>query len=143
MRSVDAALDGLDIEIRINDAMLDGMNYIELDDTWKAKATTYVAHIRDVVAKADVAESIRERIFKRLNELQAELDRNRTRVEAITEVFLSITEAVSKGAKHLDGAVKLIERLAGALSGARTARIEHETQLRLPSPERLGLSDPD
>lgn len=40
MRSIDAALDGLDIEIRINDAMLDGMNYIELDDTWKAKATT-------------------------------------------------------------------------------------------------------
>jgi hypothetical protein len=74
-----------------------------------------------------------------LNELQAELDRNRTRVESITEVFLSITEAIGKGAKHLDGAVKLIERLAGALSSARSARSEHDTQLRLPHPDKLGL----
>jgi hypothetical protein len=88
-------------------------------------------------------ESLRERIFKRLNQLQEELDRNRTRIESVSEVFLSITEAISKGAKHLDGAVKLVERLAGALSGARTAKLERDEQLRLPAPENLGLSEPD
>ena len=139
---IDEALYDLDVEIRVHDAIIGGENYIELNDDWKTRASAYVAHIRDVVSKAEVIEVIRERIFKRLNELQAELDRNRTRVDSITEVFLSITEAVSKGAKHLDGAVKLVERLAGALSGARTARIEHDTQLRLPPPDNLGLSDP-
>jgi hypothetical protein len=48
-----------------------------------------------------------------------DIDRNRTHLESITEVFLSLTEAVGTGAKHLDGAVKLIERLAGAFLGAR------------------------
>jgi hypothetical protein len=76
-----------------------------------------------------------------VNDLQHEIDRNRTYLRSITEVFLTLTEAVSKGAKHLDGAVKLIERLGGAFSGARSAKIEHETRLKLPYPERLGLSD--
>ena len=56
-------------------------------------------------------------------------------------MFLTLTEAVSKGAKHLDRAVKLVERLGGAFSGARTAKIDHETRLKLPNPEQLGLSD--
>jgi hypothetical protein len=141
--NVNDALGDLDIEIRVNDAIVGGDDYIELDDDWKTRATSYVAHIREVVSKAEVNESIRERIFRKLNDLQAEIDRNRTHVESLTEVFLSITEAVSKGAKHLDGAVKLVERLAGAFSGARTAKIEHDTQLRLPSPEKLGLPEPE
>lgn len=53
---------------------------------------------------------------------------------------ISLTEAVSKGAKHLEDAVKLVERLAGALSGARSAKIEPDTQLRLPPPENKTAS---
>ncbi len=136
-------LKAIDLDIRVNDAIIHDNYYIELNDDWKTRATTYVSHIRDVVSKAEVVEAIRERIFKRLNDLQGELDKNRTRVEAMTEVFLSITEAVSKGAKHLDPAVKLVERLAGALSGARTSRIEHDAPLQLPPPEQLGLPDPE
>ena len=136
-------MEDLDIEMRVQDAIYGGDDYIELDSDWRARAGSYVSHIRNVVSRAEVNEAIRERIFNRLNELQSEIDRNRTHVEAITEVFLSLTEAVSKGAKHLEGAVKLVERLAGALSGARSAKIEHDTQLRLPRPEKLGLSDPE
>jgi hypothetical protein len=134
---------GLEDEIRINEAIINDYNYIELDENWKSRAGSYISHIRDLVSKADISESIRERIFKKINQLQEEIDRNRTHVESIAEVFLAVTEAVSKGAKHLDGAVKLIERLAGALSGARTANLEHDTQLRLPAPDNLGLSDPE
>lgn len=114
---------------------------VALDDSWKVKAGTYIAHIRTAVVNAEMNETLRERIFSKLNELQAEIDRNRTRVETISEVFLAITEAVGKGAKHLDGAVKLVERLAGALSGAKTAALEHKSVLKLPPPESVGLSD--
>ncbi len=140
---INSALEDIELEIRISDAIMADDDYIELNEDWKTRANTYVSHIREVVSKADMIEALRERIFKRLNELQNELDRNRTHVESITEVFLAVTEAVSKGAKHMDGAIKLIERLAGALSGARTARIEHDTQLRLPPPDNLGLTDPE
>jgi len=117
-------LPNLENEIRINEAIINDDSYIELDE-------------------ADVSESLRERIFKRLNKLQGEIDRNRTQVESIAEVFLSVTEAVGKGAKNLEGAVRLIERLAGALSGARTAKLEHETQLKLPAPDNFGFAEPD
>jgi len=136
-------LPNLENEIRINEAIINDDSYIELDEDWKSRAGSYIAHIRDLVSKADVSESLRERIFKRLNKLQGEIDRNRTQVESIAEVFLSVTEAVGKGAKNLEGAVRLIERLAGALSGARTAKLEHETQLKLPAPDNFGFAEPD
>jgi hypothetical protein len=124
--------------------MLNGdINSIELNDDWKAKASSYVSHIRTAVAKAEVSEGLRERIFSKLNELQSEIDKNRTRVQSLTEVFLAITEAMSKGSKHLDAPMKLLERLSGALSGVRHATIEHKPQLQLPAPESLGLSELD
>jgi hypothetical protein len=95
IKQIAEALNTLDIEIRVDDAITGIENYIELDNDWRARAGSYVSHIREVVSKADIIESIRERILKKLNELQSEIDRNRTRVESISEVFLSITEAVS------------------------------------------------
>jgi hypothetical protein len=112
---------------------------VVLDDDWRAKASTYVSHIRSLVMKAELEEGLRERITSRLNDLQRELDRNRTKVASVAEVFLSLTEAVQKGAKNLVPAVRLFERLAGALSGARTASREARKTLRLPPPEAPGL----
>jgi len=117
--------------------------YLPITDDWKATASTYIFHIRQVIKNAVIEEAIRERIFAKLNALQREIDRNRTTIEAITEVFLTITEAMGKGAKNLEGAVKLVERLAGAISGIRTesTMIEQELRRGLPAPEELGLSE--
>ncbi|MGA3000801.1 MAG: hypothetical protein ABSE20_03660 [Acetobacteraceae bacterium] len=132
----------LDVEIVLYHAVnVPDDSSLELDEHWKSKATTYISHIRMVVSKAEVQEALRERIFKNPGALQAEIDRNRTRVESISEVFLSITEAVGKGAKHLDGAVRLVERLAGAFSCARTAKLEGQQRRLLPPPDELGLPD--
>jgi hypothetical protein len=46
------------MEIRIEDA-ISGENYIELDEDWRVRASSYISHIRDVVSKAEVGESIR------------------------------------------------------------------------------------
>jgi len=134
-------MNDLMVDFVIFDSLQLDENFIELDENWKAKATSYVSHIRAVVSKAEIVERLRERIFEKLNELQKEIDRNRTRIESVSEVFFAITGAVNQGAKHLEGAVKLVERLAGAFSGARSARIEQEIRLQLPPPEGLGLDD--
>jgi uncharacterized coiled-coil protein SlyX len=116
-------------------------NEILLNEDWRGKASTYVAHIRTLVMKATLQEGLRERITRRLSDLQREIDRNRTKTASVTEVFLSLTEAVQKGAKDLVPAVRLFERLAGALSGARNASHDGPKTLRLPRPETLGLAD--
>jgi len=136
---IDAYLHGIFINNVIDEAF--SIPGIQLSDDWKAKAASYVFHIRDIVSKAEMIEGLRERIFDRLNQLQSESDRNRTYVESISAVFLTITEAMSSGAKHLEPAVKLVERLAGALSGFNTASVEHEAQFKLSGPEQFGLDD--
>jgi hypothetical protein len=96
-----------------------------------------------VVSAGEITGALRERIFSSLNRLQSEVDRNRSYTQSICEVFLTLTEAAGKGAKNLLPAVRLVERLAGAYSSLRTAKIKHETILKLPGPEEVGLSDID
>jgi len=131
----------LSIEDLIKTETARSTNYVEIDEDWKAKVTSYIFHIRDAVEKADIIEGMRERIFSALNQLQSEVDRNRTYAQSVSEVFLVVTEAIGKGAKNLGSAVRLVERLAGAVSGLRTAKIEQEKQLKLPAPEQIGLEE--
>jgi hypothetical protein len=118
-----------------------GLGSISLDAAWKTKVTAYVAHIREVVAKAQVQEAIRERIFKALGQLQLEIDRNRTRPQAWAEVWLPMTEAIGRGAKNLEPAIRLLERGAGAISRLRTGIAGGHLPPRLPPPDDLGLND--
>jgi len=136
----------MELEISINKVFYEGKDdEISLDENWKSVSSTYIAHIRAVVSRANMPEIMRERILLHLNKLQLEIDRNRTRLSSLTEVFLSLTEAAGKGANNLAPAVRLFEKLAGAFSGARTShtetRLGFEPQARLPPPETLGLTD--
>ncbi|MEG6508527.1 hypothetical protein V6C03_06045 [Methyloligella sp. 2.7D] len=121
---------------------LDGelaQKFVSLDEDWRDKASSYIAHIRKVVQNADVEERLREAILKRLNDLQREIGRNRAKLDAVVDALLVVTEAVGKGAKNLEPAVKLLEKLAGALSGLR--RSEQDAKPQLPPPDALGLPD--
>jgi hypothetical protein len=133
----------LDLDLEVQAAKIvhdtDAERILSLDADWQSKAGSYISHIREAVSRADMREALRERILSRLNALQVEIDRNRTRMESVTEVLLSLTEAVGKGAKNLTPALRLFERLAGALSGARSTRLGYETHEPLAAPESFGL----
>jgi hypothetical protein len=59
--SVFSMIDDIDVEVRINDVILHEDNYIELGDDWKSRARSYVTHIREIVANAEIVEvSVRE-----------------------------------------------------------------------------------
>jgi hypothetical protein len=115
--------------------------FLILDATWKGKAGSYVVLIRDIVTKAQMEEKLRQNILGRLNALQGEIDRNQTRVEAFSETLIAITGAIGRGAKNLEPAVKLAERLAGSVFNLREDR-DQQPPLQLPPPEALGLPDP-
>ena len=115
--------------------------FLILDATWKAKAGSYIMLIRDIVTKAQMEDKLRQNVLDRLNALQGEIDRNQTRVEAFSETLIAITGAVGRGAKNLEPAVKLAERLAGSIFNLREDR-DQQPPLQLPPPESLGLPDP-
>jgi hypothetical protein len=113
---------------------------IALDTAWRDKIHTYVSHIRQVVNSAeDLPIQIKETILTKLHDFDAEVDRVRTRIEVFSDAFVRLCEGVSAGAKALIPAVRLGERLIGAL-----ARLSGEPPvLALPPPEQLDLPSPE
>ncbi|NNF23805.1 MAG: hypothetical protein HKN63_03225 [Rhodobacteraceae bacterium] len=114
---------------------------VQLDKDWKVKASTLVSHIRDIVAKAEMEEGLREPIMRSLNQLQSEIDRNRTRLDLVSAAWLQLTSAIGNGAKNLEPAVKLVERLSKALGKAKRHEIEAEQHPQLPPPDDLENDD--
>lgn len=115
--------------------------FVDIDENWRTKVSTYVTHIREAVRVAEVEDKLRDAIMGRLNDLQHQIDRSRTSLDVVSDVFLAVTEALGKGAKNLEPAVKLVERIAGALTGLRRSQNENSTPKQLPAPETLGLPD--
>jgi hypothetical protein len=113
---------------------------VALDQAWRDKIHSYVEHIRQIVnAAKDLSVQIKEKMLRRLQAFDAEVDRTRTRVQIFTDVFVSICEGVSEGAEALTPAVRLGERIIGAL-----ARLQGQPPvLSLPSPEQFALPPPD
>ena len=117
--------------------------WCKLNGDWQSRVSSYISYIRTAVNNALISERLRERILARLNTLQEEVDRNRTRLASITETWLAVTEAIAKGAKNLEPAVRLLGKIGGAFSSVRTARLEDDEPPLLPAPESLGMSYPE
>jgi hypothetical protein len=113
---------------------------IAIDAVWRDKIHSYVSHIRQVVeAVENISAPLRQSILNRLNTFVAEVDRHRTRVQSFTDVFVGLCEGISEGATALIPAVRLGERIIGALG-----RLGREPQqLQLPPPEQFNFSNPE
>lgn len=115
--------------------------FVDLDESWKQKVSSFISRIRQHVEAADVEEGLRERIFTKLSQLQNEVDRNRTRVASASEALITMTEAVGQSAKNLKPAVSLMERVTGSLSKLWRTHQEAQDKPQLPAPDELGLPE--
>lgn len=88
---------------------------IILDPDFKTKIGGHLTAIRNVIKDADVSESKRDAIYRRIAALQEEVDRDRTRTEGVVALWLDVASAISRGAKNLDPAIERLERIMGIL----------------------------
>lgn len=95
----------------------------------KIKLGRMVAHIRETVAKLDISVTKKDALFKRINKLQDEIDRERTGWQAFAGLMIEACDDVGEAAEKLDPVVRLIERVGAALGVAKRAE---EAQPRLP-----------
>jgi hypothetical protein len=140
-RSFDAIVEEMDK--RKIDILVENTNRqtgVVLDQAWRDKIHTNVGHIRQIVNSAgDLPVQIKETILRKLQAFDAEIDRTRTRVQVFTDVFVSICEGLSQGAEALTPAVRLGEKIIGAL-----ARLQGQSPtLYLPAPEQFDLPAPE
>jgi len=112
---------------------------VALDDPWREKIHSYIAIIRQLVEGASLPVEIRDSIMAKLHSLSSEIDRRRTRIQVFTQVLVGLCEGVSAGAEALTPAVRLVERVIGAIARLHSA----PPMLSLPPPDGCGLPPPD
>jgi hypothetical protein len=96
---------------------------------FKTQIGGHLTAIRKIVHEADLSESKRDAIFRRLEKLQFEVDRDRTKAEAAIGLWLDISSAIGHGAKNLDPAIERLERIMKIFARARD-----EDTAKLPAP---------
>lgn len=105
---------------------------------FKTQIGGHLTAIRNIVHEADLSEAKRDAIFRRLEKLQFEVDRDRTRSEAAMGLWLDISSAIGQGAQKLDPAIERLERIMKIFAQARD-----EETARLPAPaERKRIPPP-
>src|SRR5262245_59714727 len=102
---------------------------VRFDAATKTKVQHHIKQLRDIFEKVEVEQDKREALFDKLNELQQEVDRQRTRFDAyaalVVEAAGVLGDAVEKS-KVLD----LLNAIAKVIWGSKK---EEETK-RLPPP---------
>ena len=118
-------------------------NSVALDADAKTKLRQMLNHIRETVDKLDISVAKKEALFKRINALQSEIDRDRTRYEALGALIIEAADDMGEAAKRLEPVVRMIERVGAALGVAKRAE---DAAPKLPprkEPKRIEDKRPD
>ncbi len=103
---------------------------VSLSDDYKQEIHHLLNRVRKVVHASDLEQPKKDAIQKKINELNDEVDQSTTKLGRYKAVWLEVTEAVGEGAKNLEPAVKILERVGSIFGKARA-----ETDpAQLPSP---------
>ena len=79
----------------------------------------------------DVSVAKTEKLYARLADLESEINRDRTRYEAVAALMIEVCTDAGEGANRLEPFVRMIERISHALG---VAKIAEGSQPRLPPP---------
>jgi len=112
---------------------------VSLDAATKEKISHWLQQMRQAVQAADVAAEKKDRLFALIDELQAEVDRERTPLHAAGELWVTMCTYMGEGAKKaLEPVTPYVERICGALGLAKMT--EDAQPKRLPparDPKRI------
>jgi hypothetical protein len=93
------------------------VSVLALSLDFKTQIGGHLTAIRKIVFEADhLPENKRDALIRRIDNLQHEVDRDRTRTEAAMALWLELTSAISKGATNLDPAIDRLARIVKVLS---------------------------
>lgn len=110
---------------------------VRFDRATKEKLRHHLEQIRVLVDKAELGETKKEALFKKINALQAEIDRDRTRFEALAALTIEASGTLGE-ALEKSKIESLLDKVAYLFWGAK----QEETK-RLPPPtERKRIEPP-
>lgn len=105
---------------------------VKLDAAAKIKLRHLLTEIREAVAVLDISVTKKDRLYARVNALQDEVDRERTREQAFGALMIEACDDIGEAAKKLQPVVSIIGRVGQAIGIAKRAE---DAQPRLPRPK--------
>lgn len=114
-------------------------NSVHFDLAAKSKIRHLLEKIRDTVDHLDISERKREALFARINALQKEVDRNRSRFESLGALMVEIGGFAGRTAEEAEPARKWLHSISEIFHGAR----EQEGSVgQLPGPAETKRIEP-
>lgn len=113
---------------------------VALDPAAKEKLRHLLQQMRKTVDKLDISVAKKDRLYRCINELQYEVDLERTSVQAFGALVIEICDDIGEAAKRLHPVVEIVERIGAALGYSKR---QEDEQASLPKPqETKRLSGP-
>lgn len=110
-----------------------------LDAVAKQKFRHLLAQMREIVDISELPVERRERLHARISRLEDEVNRDRTRLEAVTALWIEACAGFDQGCTKLEGAVRMLERIGAAVG---IAKIGEDAQARLPKADEPKKIEP-
>lgn len=127
-------------QIRLLRARREKQYSVVLDPATKKKLRHYLDQIRDVVDKLEMPQPKKDRLYSKIEALALEIDRERTRYQALAALFIEAADDAGEAAKRLEPVVRLVERVGAAIGLSKRSE---EAQAKLPPPpERKRIEPP-
>jgi hypothetical protein len=104
---------------------------VRFDQKTKAKLTHYIDQIREVILVLEVDEWKKESLLRCLNNLQLEVDKDRSKYEVFGAFVVEAAGVFGEGGRRAEPVRKWIDSIAGLIWGARHA--EQTPKLAAPS----------
>lgn len=112
---------------------------VALEPSSKERIRHYLTKVREVIDGLDVNQAKKEALYARVDALAEEVDRDRTRFEAVSALLVEAASTVGAVASKLEPVRKWVETIAGVLGSAK----EQENKLgQLPAPPILKQLEP-
>jgi hypothetical protein len=129
---------------------------VQFNDERRHEIHNLLDKIKKVVANLTISDRKRDAIYSKIAALASEVDRSRTRIDALMAFILETSETAGEAAENLEPVIKLAERVrklfaraqAEGQSGALPAPAEENSPKRItgpavPQPRRSTQLDDD
>jgi hypothetical protein len=89
---------------------------VKLDGPTKEKIRFYIDRIKETVDKLEIPTGKKDTIYKKLNALALEVDRERTRLDIIMDAVLTVADTGGQAGRKLKPLMQLINPILGLLA---------------------------
>src|SRR5262249_2515394 len=101
---------------------------VKFDAPTKQKLRHHLQQMRELVDKVEVEQKKKEALFSKINALQEEVDRDRTRLESFADLTVTAAGILDTALEPIN---KILNSIARVIHGA-----QQEEQKQLPAPRK-------